>query len=146
MKKINTPGTNQQDKTPAAKKEVITENTGSAIEESLSQVPLTPDQRIDQLTAEVRNLTNGLNQLLEISKILIKGQIESRDSLENKLQTIIKSQIGMDAFLLAEKNTTQAKDVMRQLRELVLPNVGADLYESRKIVIEKKDINAPAPD
>jgi hypothetical protein len=80
--------------------------------------------------------------------MLMKIQIESRESLENQLQTIIKSQTGMDAFLFAEKNNTQAKDVMRQLREFDLSKGQGrnDLYESRKLVIEKKDINIPAPD
>jgi hypothetical protein len=74
----NTTNTNPQDEATAAKKEVITKNTASSLlEESLSEVPLTPDQRIAQLTAEVRNLTNGLNQLLELSKMMMKSQIES---------------------------------------------------------------------
>ncbi len=88
----NTTNTNPQDEATAAKKEVITKNTASSLlEESLSEVPLTPDQRIAQLTAEVRNLTNGLNQLLELSKMMMKSQIESWNSLGELTKFIAKN-------------------------------------------------------
>ena len=134
MNKIHTPGTNPQEETIVEKKTVVSDNTWAALEESLSQTPLTTDQRIDQLTGEVRNLTNGLNQLLELSKIMMKSQIESSSALvpfiqsmvpftqsvNNNLNAITQYQKDnkqtLDILLKTEKDKEISKDLMNWLQ------------------------------
>ena len=141
-------------KRPGNRKKTITNQAWSSLKDSLSKAPLTTDQKIEQLidnqanlTDQVHNVTLWLNQLIELSKIMIKNQIEGWGSLENKLQTIIKAQSGIEIFLLAEKNKAQAKEVMRQLNEFKLSaDSNGDLKENLEIVIKEKNINALAPD
>ncbi|MEI8008881.1 MAG: hypothetical protein WCI00_05890 [bacterium] len=108
-------------------KETVQQGTVSSLEEELSKSPLTPDQRIDQLTAEVRNLTNGLNQLLELSKILMKNQIESSSVLvpfiqltTNSLHDIVETQSHdtqiLNVLAQSEKDRVLSKNLMSQLQ------------------------------
>jgi len=134
MNKILRPGANPQDETTTPKKEVITWNTWAEIEQSLSEAPLTTDEKINQLTDQVRNINNGLNELIELSKILIKWQIEgttamttfiqsmekSTQSANNNLSTIIQSQADnkqtLDILLKAEKDKILSKNLMSKLQ------------------------------
>jgi len=90
MNKIHTPGTNPQDETITPQKEVITWNTWSAIEQSLSETPLTTDEKINQLTDDVHNLNNGLKELIELSKILVRWQIEGTNAMMPFIQSMGK--------------------------------------------------------
>jgi len=91
MNKIHTLGTNPQDEIISPKKEVITWNTWAEIEQSLSEAPLTTDEKINQLTDDVNNLNNGLKELIELSKLLMKSQIENVSTIEDLKKSIQQS-------------------------------------------------------
>jgi hypothetical protein len=108
------------------KTEDIQKETASSVEESLSKNSLTSDERIAQLAGEVHNLSLGLSQMIEISKMLIKGQIESASTLEKFIQstesslaTIVQTQKGIDVLLQTEKDRNISKQLMSRLQNYV---------------------------
>jgi len=156
MKKIQTPGTNPQEETTTPKQEVVIENAWAAIGQSLSEVPPTTDQKINQLTDQVRNINNGLNELIELSKILIKWQIENWNmmatfvqSTNNNLNAINQSQKDnkqiLDVLLKAEKDKIQIQNIIDKLQKISINKDRSSdlqkLYLLREDVLRTKNIN-----
>ncbi len=119
MNKIHTPGTNLQDKTTTPKKKVVTWNTWSAIEESLSQAPLTTDEKINQLTDQVHNLTLWLNQMIELYKMLMKNQIENSTELHWLTQSTPNfMQSANDHLSMIDKKLQSNEDMLKKLIDI----------------------------
>jgi len=118
MNKIHTPITNPQDETTTPKQEAVIGTTWSAIEQSLSQAPLTTDEKINQLTDQVRNINNGLNELIELSKILIKWQIENANSMGVFIHSMEKSTQSTEVKLTSIEASLNTK-ITNAVKEIV---------------------------
>ena len=75
------------------KKKNIKNRTESSITESLSETPLTQEQKMDNLSNQmndvlcgVQNMTNGVTQVIELFKEMIKVQIDT-SAMTNKVVT-----------------------------------------------------------
>ena len=86
-------------KRPGNRKNSITNQTWTSLKASLSEAPLTTDQKIEQLidnqanlTDQVHNVTLWLNQLIELSKMMMKSQIENVSTI-NDLKQYLKQSI-----------------------------------------------------
>jgi len=148
MNKIHIPGANPQDETTTPKKEVITWNTWAEIEQSLSEAPLTTDEKINQLTDQVRNINNGLNELIELSKILIKWQIENWNMMAAFVQStnnnLTANKQTLDILLKAEKDKTLSKNLMSKLQNYDFWNYikEEECNSLRKDILSIQNINA----
>lgn len=102
----------------------ISQNVKKSIENSFSEVPLTPEE----LTGWMRSLEKMMSQTLEVFKIVMKGQIENTAAFNN--------------FLRLESERYEEKLIWEQLRDAkadLLPYTGL-----RNLLIEairEKDIN-----
>ena len=117
MNKIHTPGSNPQDEV-IDQKEIITESTWASIEQSLSETPLTTDEKINQLADQVSNINNGLIQLIELSKILIKWQIENWNMMTEFVQSMWNFTQSTDAKLTEIESYLNTK-ITNAVKEIV---------------------------
>ena len=113
MNDINHDKTNSENKKTIENQEAITEKTESDISESLSETPLTPDQKIDKLLEGMNNMNNGVNQTMELFKQMMKFLIEN-SATTNKM--IIEQKEMMMKFL--ESQIKQGKDNEEQAKKV----------------------------
>ena len=122
MNDINHDKTNSENKKTIENQEAITEKTESDISESLSETPLTPDQKIDKLLEGMNNMNNGVNQTMELFKQMMKFLIEN-SATTNKM---MMEQKGM---------MIEQKEMIKQFMESQIKQ-GKDNEEQAKKVNE----------
>ena len=115
-----------QNKGNDKKKKNITDRTKSSITKSLSQPKVTLDQKMDKLTDGMQNMMNGVTQVIELFKEMMKGQIELSTTL-NK-------------FIAKEAERWEEKDITKTL-EKQKKNIKSDYFrQSLELAIRAKDI------
>ena len=98
----------------------ITNRTESSITESLSKNSLTLDQKMDKIIEGMQNMNNGVNQILEVFKQMIKVQIETTNTtnkmITEQTHTINESMIEqlktMSDLIIKKLEKTEKEDII----------------------------------
>ena len=104
MNDINNPQEKLQNKGGTKTKKNITDRTESAIKKSLSETPLTLDQKMDKLTDGIQNMANGVNQVFEVLKQMMKVQIETTNTTNKMIGELTKT---MNTMIEGQENMIQ---------------------------------------
>ena len=136
MNDINNNKTNLESQEDMKNQEAITGKTESDISDSLSRTPLTPDQKMDKIIEGMNNMTNGMNQILEVFKQMVKVQIET-SATTNKMITEEKNMIEQ----LFESNTKQLIESNKEQTNIINEFIAeeAKKREEKKILDELQE-------
>ena len=103
MNDINNVQEELQNTSSNEQKENIKNMTEISIEKSLSETPLTAEQKMDKMGEGIQNMNNGFTQIIELFKQMIKTQIETTNTT-NKM--------------IAEQTHTIKESIIEQLKTM----------------------------
>ena len=97
---------NLENNNSSEQKKNITDTVESSIEESFSKTPFTPDQKMDKMGDGIQNINNGINQMIELFKQMMKTQIETTNTT-NKM--IAEQTHTMNTLISGQENKNKPK-------------------------------------
>ena len=95
---------NLENNNSSEQKKNITDTVESSIEKSFSEIPLTPDQKMDKMGDGIQNITNGITQMIELFKQMIKTQIETTNTTNKMIGELTKT---MNTMIEGQENMIQ---------------------------------------
>lgn len=124
------------------------EEAKSSMEENLSAEKPTPDQKIEQLTDQVYKLTLGINEIIKLSGIVLKGQIESSQSIDalTKLINLLIKPIGEKVESIQSSRDKKIDEAVKKITEIVNEIQKKNVYKQRvlakalRALLEKDDV------
>ena len=120
--------------------EAITGKTESDISESLSKTPLTPDQKMDKMVDGIQNLSNGINQIFELFKVIAKNQTEETIALSKFVQSINENMKWIESWL--QEKVIWIKKAMVGIKEDLKKDIENKIDASQNVITKnQKTIN-----
>ena len=115
-------------KTNLENQENITKEAESSTSKDLSQNLLTPDQKMDKISEGILNITNGINQTMDLFKQMMKFRIENsttankmmmeqKDMMKQFMESNTEQTKKINGFIAQETDRWKDKDVLTALQK-----------------------------